>query len=637
MALLIAAPASAPPPSPDARRVAEALARTLDGTALVWLGLPLGSGQVVPDITVLHPAHGLLLLAVQGGTPDTPARGPDHPLDTARQQALHAVETLQRDPHLVHAEGRWKGMLTVAWSHGAVFPGTDRARFDATPALRRPLETAHTLCQDELADAAALPGRLWAMFPALMRGGAALSPAQRDRIRWNLFAELRIDARHHAYPGPHREPAFDGLDPAATVPDRIRVLDPQQELLARRLADPDGTGAQVVHGVAGSGKTMLLVQHAVTLARAMAPPAGSRPILVLTFNEPLATTLGAWFVRAELDDRVQVHYFRRWCHQQLVTHQQPLPDEALGRDARAHDTVLRVMNGLDAGTIPAGQYHAVLVDEAHELPPAWLQLAARMADPSAGHRLLLLFDGAQASAEQQQRAGRQSLKSVGITPGPGRTTRLVVNHRNTRPILQAALAAAGGILRAAHEEDGERLGMGAADLPAANPELPVLPPRSGGRDGHPPLPICLPTLLEETYNIADILAAAHRHGVAWSDMAILCRHPALQDDCAAALAQRQLPHQVRRRPGDFDPGADAVRVMTLQASKGLEFGFVVMPRAALADLPPGTAPATPPLDAQEEARLTYLGMTRSSARLVLGTVEPVTPAATVAVPQPAGP
>ena len=645
MALLITAPATAPAPPPAARRVAEVLARALDDNGLVWLGLPLGPGQVVPDIAVLHPAHGLLLLAVRDGAPEEVAADLPHPIEMVRQQAQHAVDALQRDPYLVHTSGRWKGMLTVAWSYGAVLTGTSRDQLDAQPALRRPLEAERLVCQDELADTTALPGRLWAMFPALMRAGAALSAKQLDRVRWNLFAELRMDARRYGYPGPHRTPVYDDQDPAASPPEKIRVLDPQQELLARQLANPADTGHRVVHGVAGSGKTMLLVHRAETLARALAQrtaaagdtaPAAAKPILVLTFNEPLAAALAAWFVRAELDTLVQVHYFRRWCHQQLVSRQLPLPDENLGRDARAHDTVLRVMNGVDSGAIPAGQYHAVLVDEAHELPPAWLQLAARMADPDAGHRLLLLFDGAQASEDQQRRAAKQSLKSVGILPGPARTTRLLVNHRSPRPLLQAALGAAGKILRAPREEDGERLGQGPADLPAANPDLPVLYPRPGGRDGHPPLPVSQPTLLEESYNIADILAAAHRHGVAWSDMAILCRHPASQDDCAAALARRQLPHQVRRRPGDFDPGADAIHVMTLQASKGLEFGFVVLPRTDAAELPAGAPGTATQDDPRENARLAYLGMTRSTARLVLGVAAEVPTARSAdAYPPPA--
>ena len=43
-----------------------------------------------------------------------------------------------------------------------------------------------------------------------------------------------------------------------------------------------------------------------------------------------------------------------------------------------------------------------------------------------------------------------------------------------------------------------------------------------------------------------------------------------------ALRQRRLPHKVRHRSGDFDPLADTIKVMTMHASKGLEFPVVAV-------------------------------------------------------------
>ena len=50
------------------------------------------------------------------------------------------------------------------------------------------------------------------------------------------------------------------------VPDIIRVMDIQQEQLARSM----GEGHRVIHGVAGSGKTMILGYRAQYLAQATA-------------------------------------------------------------------------------------------------------------------------------------------------------------------------------------------------------------------------------------------------------------------------------------------------------------------------------------------------------------------------------
>jgi superfamily I DNA/RNA helicase len=93
-------------------------------------------------------------------------------------------------------------------------------------------------------------------------------------------------------------------------------------------------------------------------------------------------------------------------------------------------------------------------------------------------------------------------------------------------------------------------------------------------------------------------------------MAIVCRDYAAMDTCASALRRRGLPLQLRKRAGDFNPGADAITVMTVRVSKGLEFPVVAMPGV-------GHMPA-PDQEEQEEARLFYVGATRATQRLIVG-------------------
>jgi superfamily I DNA/RNA helicase len=77
----------------------------------------------------------------------------------------------------------------------------------------------------------------------------------------------------------------------------------------------------------------------------------------------------------------------------------------------------------------------------------------------------------------------------------------------------------------------------------------------------------------------------------------------------------------------LDPRADAVSLLTLHAAKGLEFGVVFIAGCERGLLPlwrPGTFPGPqavqPPgrtVDAAEERRLLFVGMTRARARLFL--------------------
>ncbi len=87
-------------------------------------------------------------------------------------------------------------------------------------------------------------------------------------------------------------------------------------------------------------------------------------------------------------------------------------------------------------------------------------------------------------------------------------------------------------------------------------------------------------------------------------MAVLCADWKTMDLCASALAQRELPHRVRKRSGEYRPGADAVQVMTMKVSKELEFPVVALPGV-------GHMPAAGE-DEMEAARVFYGGYSSHS-------------------------
>ena len=85
------------------------------------------------------------------------------------------------------------------------------------------------------------------------------------------------------------------------------------------------------------------------------------------------------------------------------------------------------------------------------------------------------------------------------------------------------------------------------------------------------------TLSDKAFAIADHMGRAHQEVHAWVDKAILFADRQTMDLCADALAQRKLPFNVRKRSGDFNPGANAIQVMAMKVSKGLEFPVVALP------------------------------------------------------------
>ena len=102
--------------------------------------------------------------------------------------------------------------------------------------------------------------------------------------------------------------------------------------------------------------------------------------------------------------------------------------------------------------------------------------------------------------------------------------------------------------------------------------------------------------------LAERLSAAHQEGHAWGDMAVICLRYDEMDECAYALSRARLPHQVRKGSGSFHLNEDTIKVLTMHASKGLEF-----PVVALVGV--GQMPAAGE-DEREEARLFYVGATQ---------------------------
>lgn len=369
---------------------------------------------------------------------------------------------------------------------------------------------------------------------------------------------------------------------ADTVPDLLKVMDLQQEQLARNL----GEGHRVIHGVAGSGKTLILGYRCERLA-----PLLQKPILVLCYNTVLAAKLQAAIKLKNLAERVNVRTFHAWCRDQLRLYNVTMPASG---DTFYDAVVDSVIAGVDRGQIPRAQYGAVLIDEGHDFRPEWLKVVTQMVDPST-NSLLVLFDDAQSIYESKTKR-KFSFSSVGIQ-AQGRTTILRLNYRNTSDVLSVAYDFAKDYMTPAEaEEDG----------------VPMIRPQSAGRRG--PLPVLnqLANLKLEGDFIARELAAINKEGWPWREMAVLYRARFIGEETTKRLRAAGIPVQwlgEENRKRRFDPSEDSVKVMTMHSSKGLEFPAVAIPGL-------GYMPFRDQ-DPQEEAKLLYVAMTRALEVLLM--------------------
>ncbi|EIM01619.1 nuclease-like protein [Rhodanobacter thiooxydans LCS2] len=579
------------------KRVSERLEQKLEDDYLLWYDVPVGVKQRHPDFVVFHPRRGLLVLEVKDWKADTirhadstqftlvTERGlvkENNPLLQARAYALEIGVVLERDPALRHPEGsRYAGKLIMPWGWGVVLANITRKQFDEG-GLGEVLPEHLVICRDELyetVDAEAFQQRLWAMFPQVYP--VALTLPQIDRVRWHLFPELRVEA------GSGQFGLFGPTDAAVRpleIPDLVKVMDSQQEQLARSI----GGEHRIIHGVAGSGKTMILGFRAMQLARGM-----DKPILVLCYNKTLAARLEQLIGERGLGEKVQVYNFHKWCRKMLVAYHEPLPPGS----GKAFVDALppAVIAGVDRGQIPRAQYGAVLVDEGHDFEPDWYKLIVQMLDP-ATNSLLVLYDDAQNIYGNPNRR-RISWKSLGVQ-AQGRTTILKLNYRNTLEILSVARAFAQDLLASRLDEaDGDG--------------VPLIAPESAGRRGAVPELVRTDTARAQMDVLIARLRDEHAHGRPYSEMAVIYRNQWEGEKLHEVLRELGIPSRLADNAGKqtLFVVEDSVKLVTMHSSKGLEFPFVIIP--GIGGLPKEGQ------GENDEARLLYVAMTRATDHLLL--------------------
>lgn len=586
------------------RRVLHQLKRCLNDDHLVWHNVPLGPRARQPDFVVLSPRQGVLLLEVKDWKRGTLAaanrdtvelalpRGrvtEANPLRQARDYCMELVALMQTDPALTHGAGAFAGRLLFPYGWGVVFSHLRRSDVEGSD-FADIFHPDRTLLRDDLDDsveAGHFQARLWGMFT--VHYPHTLTLPQRDRIRWHLFPEIRMPAQ--AALTLEDSPGHYGNTPLAPMlPDLLRVMDLQQEQIARTL----GEGHRIIHGAAGSGKTMILIFRAHQLAAAARV---DQPILVLCFNRPLAERIDGLLRQRGVDERVQVRTFHGWCQDMVRSYQLAVDTPYHAKDYY-QKMVAVVERALETGFVPAGQYTALLVDEAHDFEDAWLRIATRLVNP-ASNSLLVLYDDTQSIYQKQRR--QFNFAQVGIQ-AQGRTSILRLNYRNTAEVLALSLHCARRLLQSQAE-----LGLDdeASDVPR------WVRPASAGRHG--PLPVLVEARQreEEAQLLAERIVAAANRGHDWSDMLVLCRAKYLMAPMEQALRRQQVPFQSMNAAQfrRFDWERPSVKLMTMHSAKGLEFPLVFV--AGLQALPMGG-------ESQDDAvRLLYVAMTRATHELVL--------------------
>ncbi len=432
------------PPNATAgeRRVFEGLRDRFGPDVLIYYEPTIDRRR--PDFIVIDPRRGVLVIEVKGwwvknllsgnrqrlvvlGANGEP-REQLHPLEQARLYKHRLKEACENDLlHLllVHREGPRRGQFIFPFTHVAVLAAVDRLQLAAKgPFWNEVFPPGEVWARDEFAQLCAasddagldrLFDRRWDFPP--------LTAEQVNVLRTLIHPEIRISRRAVA----PRRPVRPAIAQTMTVTEappwyrtgvmprlELKVLDLEQEVAARKV----GTGHRLIFGVAGSGKTVMLISRARLLASV-----GGKRVLVLCYNVPLAATLLA-ALRDE-GDAVVVRHVDAAAREHGKVIRQAETNEAFGA---------RWLAALTAPGAAFARYDAVLIDEAQDFPAVWFACArALLADPAEGD-LLIVGDGNQGI---YGRKGGVTWSSLGIN-ARGRTTYFRKSYRSSKEIIEFA-------------------------------------------------------------------------------------------------------------------------------------------------------------------------------------------------------
>ncbi|MDR7516665.1 MAG: 3'-5' exonuclease [Armatimonadota bacterium] len=557
------------------RSVAQALRDSLPDDVTVWLE---GEREGAPYLLVLDPSCGALVLDAMD------ERGLRAALGRWPPDRIGEVSALV-------GERRWAEVKAL------------RARAAKEPLIGDGLAVG-------VAIAAPLLGREWLTRRYGNRAAAAVILTKEDLERENLPSAVRHAIAESAErprvvqeavaravlhpeivisrPDPEEEGQLVFRPPRTETEDVIRVLDREQERLARRL---DG-GYRVIRGVAGSGKTLVLMYRAKFLAESFP----SWRILLTCFNICLAKALEHELkLRSvtQLPDNVEVRHIDSVAARviQQAGRRVPTPENPDDwiKMRELAISCLRERPGLRV-------YDAVLVDEGQDFDGLSLDLAWSLLRDGRDHFVIAL-DGAQNIYRKSAR-----WHPPGLT-ARGRTTILKVNYRNTKEILGFAwrFLAAG----ARTEELDELL-----DDPGM-----VVPPEATPRRGPEPEVVSCRDTRAEIREIVDRICRAHEQGVPWGAMAVILGNPRRQGALYYETKRRGVPYfwvawksYTKHQVTDH---SDKVRAFTIHAAKGLEFSHVFF--CGVNEIyDPGAA-----IDPAGRRRLAYVAMTRATEHLTV--------------------
>jgi len=554
-------------------RLFEVLRDLLPDDFIVWYEPEVNA--FYPDFIILAPAFGMLILEVKGWYANSVTCADRHvfeikyknddgseqvkaqksPLRQGHDYFAKVTDKLVRYPILQQLEGTYRGRLVFPIGVGAIMSNITEVQAHER-ALDGVLEKPQIAYRDEFLEWKNLsPEALISRFKSMFKVNFSFPKLTDDQI--STVRGLLHPVGIREVPATEKSvPKGVKLPPDSSV---IVTLDLEQEKLARNLGD----GHRLVSGVAGSGKTLILL----TRAKIIADRSPDQRILILCFNITLAAHLRSLLhtdsQNPQYKERIDVMHFNAWA--KSIIHRLPNPQEF--DSGEEYDKFLgeRVLSTLQQFPLEQ-RWNSVLVDEAHTFDPSWFPCCVEaLKDPQDGD-LLIVSDRNQSLYMRP----KFTWKSVGIK-AQGRSRGLDQNYRNT----QETLTAAWNVVKSASSETET----------GDDATFPVIEPSAALRKGAKPILHLAKSKVATVNNLVQQVKSLVQMGYAPEDIAILYqRYTNNNSDLFTEMllkiknvgVQTYWITENRTTRANYSVKIPGIRVVTALSSLGLEFKAVLL-------------------------------------------------------------
>jgi hypothetical protein len=567
-------------PTPGEKRVYELLRRFPD-TCYVWYEVVIGERDYRPDFVVLDPYRGIWIVEVKDWSVDviksaSPKRfviqhKGNHQVERANPARKcetyirNVKESLQLEDTLCDE----RGLLKVPVEYAVVFPNMTSEEF-MHEGYNQVIDEKRVICKDQL------PELQTVMETSLTRIHSPLDRFQLSRIKRILRPETTVEIEAH-----QNGHIINTGKVSVEDFDREFAVDVEQENIAKSL----GEGPRLLRGLAGSGKTLILLMRAklmVSNADMMGTP---KRVLILCWNISLANYLRQAFRKVHIPfegevydtikargakSSVEIMHFVGWARAMLPAR--------VTLETNAPNFLDQIIEGLNQRTIREHEkYDAIFIDEAQDFRAEWIGFlfhhAIRGDDPK-NRDLIISADDAQRIYRHQ---GDRSFSwaQLGI-PIQGRSRVMRRVYRNSARVWMYAGLMLGKIGDYYQEEDGRpNSSIWFAPKKGIDPQLVQCKNFQSQIDE---VISTINDIKEQGYALRNVLILYARKSV--QDLSKPNRSFRLIDRLLEQLDRFRVPYDWITEDSEskarFDWSKESVKISTVHSAKGLDAPVVII-------------------------------------------------------------